>query len=88
MPLKIIGAGCGRTGTMSTFTALKQLGFACCHMVGVVMNKANAGSGRGPSQNTTSTWPPEKPLIITAGHGWEPLCHFLARQRPIPHSRM
>lgn len=43
MTLKIIGAGYGRTGTMSTFTALKQLGFPCYHMVEVIMNKANAG---------------------------------------------
>ena len=43
MPLKVIGAGFGRTGTMSTFTALKQLGFPCYHMVEVIMNKANAG---------------------------------------------
>jgi hypothetical protein len=43
MALKLIGAGYGRTGTMSTFTALKQLGFPCYHMVEVIMNKANAG---------------------------------------------
>lgn len=42
MTLKIIGAGYGRTGTMSTFTALKQLGFPCYHMVEVIMNKANS----------------------------------------------
>ncbi|MDE2384799.1 MAG: hypothetical protein KGO53_09275 [Alphaproteobacteria bacterium] len=41
MSLKIIGAGYGRTGTMSTFTALKELGFPCYHMVEVIMNKAN-----------------------------------------------
>jgi hypothetical protein len=29
MPLKIIGAGFGRTGTMSLYTALRQLGFPC-----------------------------------------------------------
>ena len=43
MTLKVIGAGYGRTGTMSAFTALKQLGFPCYHMVEVIMNKANAG---------------------------------------------
>lgn len=43
MTLKLIGAGYGRTGTMSTFTALKQLGFPCYHMVEVIMNKANKG---------------------------------------------
>lgn len=43
MPLKIIGAGFGRTGTMSTFVALKQLGYPCYHMVEVLENKANRG---------------------------------------------
>lgn len=41
MVLKIIGAGFGRTGTMSTFTALKQLGFPCYHMFEVLDNPAN-----------------------------------------------
>jgi hypothetical protein len=42
MALKIIGAGYGRTGTMSLYTALKQLGFPCYHMIEVITNKANA----------------------------------------------
>ncbi|MEZ5002505.1 MAG: sulfotransferase [Chitinophagales bacterium] len=42
MSLKIIGAGYGRTGTMSTYTALNQLGFPCYHMVEVIQNKANS----------------------------------------------
>jgi hypothetical protein len=41
MPLKVIGAGYGRTGTMSVYTALKQLGFPCYHMFEVLDNKAN-----------------------------------------------
>ena len=41
MTLKIIGAGYGRTGTMSTYTALNQLGFPCYHMIEVIQNKAN-----------------------------------------------
>lgn len=41
MPLKIIGAGFGRTGTMSLYTALKQLGFPCYHMIEVLENKEN-----------------------------------------------
>lgn len=41
MALKIIGAGFGRTGTMSTFTALNQLGFPCYHMIEVLENPAN-----------------------------------------------
>ena len=41
MSLKIIGAGFGRTGTLSTFTALKELGFPCYHMTEILLNKAN-----------------------------------------------
>jgi hypothetical protein len=41
MPLQIVGAGFGRTGTMSTYTALKQLGFPCYHMFEVIRNPAN-----------------------------------------------
>ena len=40
MPLKIIGAGFGRTGTTSLYMALSQLGFPCYHMFEVV-KKAN-----------------------------------------------
>ena len=39
--LKVIGAGYGRTGTMSTFTALNQLGLPCYHMAEVLQNPAN-----------------------------------------------
>jgi hypothetical protein len=42
MTLKVIGVGYGRTGTMSTYTALKELGFPCYHMIEVIQNKANA----------------------------------------------
>jgi len=31
MGLKVIGAGFGRTGTLSLKTALEQLGFSPCH---------------------------------------------------------
>jgi hypothetical protein len=41
MTLEVIGAGYGRTGTMSTYAALKQLGLPCYHMIEVIMNKAN-----------------------------------------------
>ncbi len=41
MSLKIIGAGFGRTGTMSLYTALNQLGFPCYHMIEVLQNKEN-----------------------------------------------
>jgi hypothetical protein len=41
MPLKIIGAGFGRTGTSSLHAALNQLGLPCYHMVEVIENPAN-----------------------------------------------
>lgn len=41
MALQVIGAGFGRTGTLSTYTALKELGFPCYHMTEVIMNKKN-----------------------------------------------
>jgi hypothetical protein len=37
MPLKVIGAGFGRTGTMSLKLALEQLGFGPCHHMAEVM---------------------------------------------------
>jgi hypothetical protein len=41
MSLKIIGAGFGRTGTLSTYAALNKLGYPCYHMIEVMENKAN-----------------------------------------------
>ena len=41
MALKVIGAGFGRTGTMSLYTALGQLGLPCYHMIEVIKNPAN-----------------------------------------------
>lgn len=41
MSLKVIGAGFGRTGTMSTYKALIELGFPCYHMAEVILNKEN-----------------------------------------------
>ncbi|HVZ45915.1 MAG TPA: sulfotransferase [Ramlibacter sp.] len=41
MALKVIGAGFGRTGTMSLYTALNQLGLPCYHMIEVLKNPRN-----------------------------------------------
>jgi len=41
MALKVVGAGFGRTGTLSLYTALNQLGFPCYHMFEVLDNKDN-----------------------------------------------
>jgi Sulfotransferase domain len=43
MTLQVIGAGFGRTGTLSTYTALNKLGFPCYHMLEVIENKSNQG---------------------------------------------
>ncbi len=44
MPLEVIGAGFGRTGTLSLKLALEQLGFGpCYHMTEVMGQKATAG---------------------------------------------
>jgi hypothetical protein len=43
MNLEVVGAGFGRTGTMSLYTALNQLGLPCYHMIEVLENKANKG---------------------------------------------
>ena len=43
MPLKVIGAGLGRTGTMSLKLALEQLGLGpCYHMAELMMNPTRA----------------------------------------------
>ena len=43
MPLKVIGAGLGRTGTLSLKAALEELGFGnCYHMVEVLKNLQDA----------------------------------------------
>lgn len=44
MPLDVIGAGYGRTGTMSTQAALIELGFPCYHMK-TVMQDGPGGKG-------------------------------------------
>lgn len=70
MPLKVIGAGYGRTGTMSLKLALEQLGFGpCYHMVEVFKNPdapqwwIDAAEGRPDWEkifqgyNSTVDWP-------------------------------
>ncbi len=41
MALQLIGAGFGRTGTLSLYTALNSLGLPSYHMVEVLRNRAN-----------------------------------------------
>lgn len=44
MPLKVIGAGFGRTGTMSLQAALQHLGLRCYHMTEVPTHRVHARS--------------------------------------------
>lgn len=71
MPLKIIGAGLGRTGTLTLKTALEQLGFGPCHHMLEVMahpeqiafwNRAAAGEEVAwnavmDAYESTTDWP-------------------------------
>lgn len=63
MPLKVIGAGFGRTGTMSTYAALKELGFSCYHMIEVLQNPANTGH--------IDFWSKVANAPADASHDWE-----------------
>ena len=65
MPLEIIGAGFGRTGTMSTYTALNQLGFPCYHMIEVMRNPANKAH--------LDFWCDVANDPTKAGRDWEPV---------------
>ena len=53
MALKVIGAGLGRTGTLSLKLALEHLGFGpCYHMIeimGTCATCTNAGADAGPA---------------------------------------
>jgi hypothetical protein len=63
MPLKVIGAGFGRTGTLSLYAALRQLGYPCYHMVEVLENRAN--KSHLDFWHAVATAPPGAP------HDWE-----------------
>jgi Sulfotransferase domain len=45
MPLKLIGAGLGRTGTLSLKLALEQLGFGPCYHMTEVLMEPSRGAG-------------------------------------------
>ena len=56
MPIQVIGAGLGRTGTLSLKAALEELGFAkCYHMLEVLAQKTTQKPGmprRGANRST------------------------------------
>ena len=93
MSLKIIGAGYGRTGTLSTYTALNSLGFPCYHMFEVIENKENKtyldfwnkvaiARYNEHIEEVKAIVPRDKLLIFSVDQGWEPLCNFLGVQVP------
>ena len=57
MTLKIIGAGFGRTGTLSLKAALEQLGYyKCHHMLEVMPNDSQLDAWHAFSQGETPDW--------------------------------
>src|SRR5215471_13244034 len=75
MPLSVIGAGFGRTGTLSLKLALEQLGFGPCHhMLGVLAHPAQAAGWRAAAEGKAIDW---DALLdgYAAAVDW-PACHF------------
>lgn len=57
MPLSVIGAGLGRTGTMSLKLALEQLGFGpCYHMVEVFKDPSAPGRWEAAADGERMDW--------------------------------
>src|SRR6202043_1341695 len=57
MPLKVIGAGLGRTGTLSLKVALEQLGFAkCYHMTEVFAKPEYVGLWDAAARGEPVDW--------------------------------
>jgi hypothetical protein len=52
--LEVIGAGFGRTGTLSLKTALEQLGYRCHHMMEVFANPSQAPAFTAAARGDTS----------------------------------
>ena len=75
MPLSVIGAGFGRTGTLSLKLALEQLGFGPCHhMLEVIAHPAQAAGWRAAAESKAVDW---DALLdgYAAAVDW-PACHF------------
>ncbi len=57
MPIKVIGAGLGRTGTLSLKTALEELGFGrCYHMVDVLARMDDARTWDAAARGEPADW--------------------------------
>jgi hypothetical protein len=75
MTLKVIGAGLGRTGTLTLKTALEQLGFGPCHhMVEVFAHMEQADFWRRAAEGEPVDWE-EIYSAYLATVDW-PGCHF------------
>lgn len=75
MPLKVIGAGLGRTGTLALKAALEQLGFGPCHhMVEVFAHLQQADFWRRAAEGEAVDWD-EVYAVYPATVDW-PSCHF------------
>jgi hypothetical protein len=75
MTLQVIGAGFGRTGTLSMKLALEQLGFApCYHMIEVFSHPEHNAVWEGAAEGKPTDW---KHFFApyTAGVDW-PICYF------------
>jgi hypothetical protein len=57
MTLEVIGAGFGRTGTLSLKTALEQLGYPCHHMMEVMANPLQAPAFTAAARGDASGLP-------------------------------
>lgn len=79
MSLKVIGAGWGRTGTMSLKAALEELGLGPCHhMAEVFRHPEQAPLWEAAADVSASGGTPDWPAIFAgynAAVDW-PVCHF------------
>lgn len=77
MGLEVIGAGLGRTGTLTLKLALEQLGFGPCHhMVEVLANPQQIGFWRRAAGGEAMEWN-DVFRSYRASVDW-PSCHFYA----------
>lgn len=87
MTLEIIGAGFGRTGTLSLKTALEHLGYPCHHMMEVMANPAQApaftAAARGDSSGLAGALAPYRATV-----DW-PSCAFWRELLALnPHAKV
>ena len=85
MPLDVIGAGMGRTGTTSLKVALEQLGFSratTCRVPGKQDRSLQLAWYKAHNDKVRRRVSPNRLLIYQVSEGWEPLCIFLGV--PVP----